>query len=286
MDFYQPSEKISNDGVLLSTVLLSATAILGGIAYGLFSAVFPIAYLRIFMPILFGYAFAYGILIILKISRLRSKKLRLRITLIITGVMYYVHWAFFILAVFKNESNPDYYNENLSFLTMPFEMAQIIADLYTYGLWEIAGITIQGFPLIIFWVFELLILFAMPYWIVVNYPIAPYSEQLDKWYGCYDLYKDFESIYDIQAIQQDIVADTVAAVTNLPHGSARNFSQISIYYLEHETRQFLSIFNVKSSMNGKNVKKQEVVHLIAIDTEAAKTLIKKFYAKKRFFFDY
>jgi len=169
---------------------------------------------------------------------------------------------------------------------LPIEVAQIISQIYKFGLWEFFGITFTGFPLLIIWLIEAFIIVYGPIKIIKDYAIPPFSILHKKWYSKYILSKDFESIFSENKIIEGLNNNPVAYVNTLEHGRANNHTRISVFLLKEETVQYLRFENVKKDRDGKNATITEIVSLFPIKSNEAKELIKKFYAKKIFILDY
>ncbi len=254
--------------------------------YGVIIAVSPLVYFNFFITVGFGLTLGYGVRIISKLSSIIDKKTSTKISLASGALGIYFSWVVYILYFLAQDSLFDSYFIEPFLVFNPIEVFQIITEINTHGLWEIFGIPFNGWILAIIWMIEAAIIMIVSTLVVKNQPQSPFSLRHDKWYKKYILHKDFESIALQENFRKDLATNCKEVIGLLGNGLAYHHAMISIFFLEEENEQYLTVENVRNDKSGKRINSTEVTHLLPISRDEAKELIEKYHGKKAFVFDY
>jgi len=274
--------KISNI-VIAFTVSFLWTAF-SSFIYGVLVAVIPFVYFNIFICGAFGLSIGYGVRVSAKLFVVTDKKISI-INSIINGILgVYLSWVVYLIFLSSGSSLlTELVNSSFLFFK-PGLVYQIISDINVYGAWGMFGAAINGTLLTIIWIMEAVIIVIISYFFLKKTPVFPFSSSLNKWYKKYSLSKDFESI----SMQKDFVnrlqSDCKTVISELEGGLAYHYATISIFYLENEETQYLTVENIRKDREGKSKNTVVVVHLLKITTSEAEDLIKKFHGKRSVFF--
>jgi hypothetical protein len=150
-----------------------------------------------------------------------------------------------------------------------------LGDIYNEGSWSIFGLTFKGIILGLIWLSEALFLTAIPIYIIYNLPIRPYSEDLDKWYSEKVLNYQFDYISRSREFMVNLKENPFEAIKNLKYGAAHRYCEVSIFFIENETTQYISIQNVFVGGSGSS-DKSEFIHLYGIDKKIAEKFLTEF----------
>lgn len=280
-----PKQPVTSKAILGIAIAIIWTFSVSSI-YGVVIAVSPLVYFNFFITLGFGMALGYGVRIISKLTSITSKSMSIKISFACGILGIYFSWVVYILYIVSQDAWFDAYFKDPLLVFNPYELFQIIMEMNAYGLWEIFGIPFKGWILTIIWLMEAGIIIAVSTLAVKNQPQSPFSFKHDKWYKKYILNKDFESIAMQEKFREDLAGNCIHVIDSLGNGLAYHFSMVSIFFLEEESKQYLSVENVRVDKNGKGKNATEVIHLLAISADEAKKLIDKYYGKKAFVFDY
>lgn len=280
-----PKEPVTSKAILGIAKAIIWTFLVSYI-YGVVIAVSPLVYFNFFITLGFGMALGYGVRIISKLTSITSKSMSVKISFTSGILGVYFSWGVYILYFVSQDTMFDAYFRDPFLVFNPYEVFQIILEMNVYGLWEIFGIPFKGWVLTIVWLMEAGIIITVSTLAVKNQPQSPFSLKKDKWYKKYILSKDFESIAMQEKFREDLAGNCIEVIDTLGNGLAYHFSMVSIFFLEEENKQYLSVENVRIDKNGKGKNATEVIHLLAISTDEAKKLMDKYYGKKAFVFDY
>ena len=91
----------------------------------------------------------------------------------------------------------------------------------------------------------------------------------------------------LNQFKEDLAKDVVSTIDNLSYGASNRYSEVSVYYLEDEEEQYLSVDTIFIENQGKGkTNTTPVVHLVKIDKNMANELMKKHGKKKQLLFNY
>jgi len=284
--YYTVSERKQPLNFTLAIGFSVLWTILMGFFYGIIIAFSPIVYINIFICLVFGLAIGYGVRFLSRMVKLKDKNTTVRIALLCAVVGLYASWVSYIVYFQETPSFSAILQLNAGLFFNPIAVVSIMGEINEYGLWEMFGMQFNGFILTIIWIFEALMILFVPFLMVRNMAEVPYSEKCKKWYKKHILQKDFEKIVLEKQFMEELERNKLETIQALGNGMAARFSRISIYYLDDEDTQYLSIENILRDGEGKKESSTPVVHLLKLTNSEAKELKKKYYAKKVFSLEY
>ncbi len=251
------------------------------------TALIPIIYFNWFITIGFGFVMAISLQIMAKLLKIRERKTRLSLIIFSLIVTYYSHWIAYLL-ILGLQKIPTFF-EFLNYWIYPNYFFSNISELNRIGAWSIgvSGLFVKGYVLTIIWIVEALILFFIGITYTNKFPQNPFSETLNKWYPKFRLEYNFAAIYSNNKIISDLKDNGIDLIFNMDRGLANKYTNISIFYLEGESKQYLSIDTISiNTRNGSSKNLTPVLKPIEINTIEAKELMVKFGSKKEFFLDF
>ena len=280
-----PQEK-SVPKTIMGNSFAAVWAFIIAFGYGVAIAVSPLVYINIFITAAFGMILGFGVRIATRIFKVTHKPtaLGMGVTAGVVGVIF--SWVSYIIYWIVDGSKIDAYFIDIAFVREPGVFIDMLMIMNAEGIWEIAGIPFNGWILTIIWIVEALMIIAISTLVVRNQNQSPFSIKLNKWYKQFILIKDFESIAMKEDFAQSVAVDCVKTIDDLGSGEAYHYSRISVYYLENEELQYLMAENVRKDRSGKSEKAIEVIPLVVISPEDARTIIDKFHGSSPSFFDY
>ena len=256
------------------------------IVYGLLSVSFPIPYFHPVFTFGFAIVLGVGVRVITKALKIVPRRISLTITLATSALAWYFQWVVYILFSIIGGDFLDVYISDSSLVFYPWEVARIMNILFTEGAWYIGEILFKGWPLLLFWFGEVIMLLVIPLYLVYKQPLSPFSTLTNKWYRKYVLHKDFESIAVKERFEEAIEISLTNTIDKLKNGGITYFCRISIFYLKDEEHQYLRVENISRDKTGKNERPLTVIDLYPISKEDTAYLMEKYHAKKAFYFDY
>lgn len=257
-----------------------------GFIYGIIIAFSPLVYLNIFICLGFGLALGYGTRFLSRLAKLIDKNTTVRISLMCALLGLYASWVSYIVYFQETPDLNATMNSNAWLFFNPIEVVSIMSQINKFGLWEIGGMAFNGFLLTIIWILEALIILLVPFLMVRNMPTIPYSEKCKRWYKKHIFQKDFEKIVMQKNFVEDLERNKLETIHSLGNGMATRFARVSVYFLEDEEYQYLSVENILRDGGGKKETSEPIIYLLRITTSEARELMKKYYAKKAFFLEY
>lgn len=256
-------------------------AIFLGFIYNFLIVTIPIVYVNVIISAGFGMILGYGIKFISRFTRIRNDRQNIILAAVVGFIGFYFQWIAYFVFLNYGEHSFQAYQENFDLFYNPAVFVEMLYGLSKVGSWEMFGIPFRDFPLWVIWGLEALLIIGIPILIAYKHPIVPFSENLNRWYPKYVLKNQFESISSQNKFKERLLHNCAETITNLSHGEAFRFSEVSLYYLKDEQGQYISIDNVfiEDRGKGKSVR-TPVVHLMRIDTNSADELMEKFGARK------
>lgn len=284
---YKHSGESNSFGFLAAFGLGAALAILLGFAYNFLIIMIPIVYINFFMSLGFGLILGYGVKFFSRIGKIRND-IQIYSLAGLAGYLGFVfQWIAYFVFLNSGEHSFQAYQNNLDLFYNPVLFLDLLLDLNKVGSWGMFGITFTDFPLWIIWGLEALLIIGMPVLITYKHPIVPFSENFNKWYPKYILKNQFEHISTQKQFKESLSQDVFGAIDHLHYGEPYRYSEVSIYYIEKEKTQFLSVDNVYISERGKGKHmRSSVVHLLEIEHKVAESIMEKYESKKQFALDY
>lgn len=247
----------------------------------------PFIYINFLITIGFGASLGYCAKFLSRLTQIRNSKHNIVLAGVIGFWGFYFQWFVYLVYLISNEYSIEAYQANMDILYKPVIFLDLIIQINRKGAWELFGLVFKDFPLWITWGFELILIIGIPLIIIIKHPIVPYSERLNRWYKKYTLKFEFERISTQNQFKENLMLNAEQTITNLSYGNPHRYSEISIYYLQDEQCQYLSVDNVLIENRGSGkTEKDSVVHLFQIENSVAKALMDKYGIKKQFVLDY
>ena len=282
------AEKNTNVLNLVIAIILSAiVSVFLGWIYSVMVYI-PIIYLNILIVVGVGYLLGISNTVLSKFLQIRDKRTRLLLIIFSVFVAYYSQWISFILQTYNSEFPS--FESYLSFWIYPQQFFKAIAEINKYGTWGFGmsdPIYVRGIFLSLIWFGEAAILFFISIVYVYRFPENPFSEKFNKWYPKIILDEEFENIYSANRFISQFEEQGIDKILNLKNGMAFQYSKVSIFYLEGEDKQYLSIEYVQ--IDKREPTKSDttvIVKPFEISTQDAKVLFGKFEVKKEFYLNY
>jgi len=283
---YKPVDNSNPINIGLAFVICLMLSLFLGWVYSL-TVLIPIIYFNWFITIGFGFVMAISLQVLAKLLKIRERKIRLYLIIFSLVIAYYSHWIAYLL-ILGLQKIPTVF-EFLNYWIYPKYFFSNISELNRTGAWSIgvSGLFVKGLVLTLIWIVEALILFFIGITYTNKFPQNPFSEMLNKWYPKFTLEYDFAAIYSKNKIISDFKDNGIDLIFNMDRGLANKYTSISIFYLEGESKQYLSIDTISiGTKNGSSKNTTSVLKPIEINTIEAKKLMSKFGTKKEFFLDF
>lgn len=283
--YYEPEDSLEYKNILTVIFVGVILSFFTSIIYTLLGAI-PLIYVKALITIGYGFSFGYIIKILSKIFKLKNFKSRMIALIPIVLIGYYFQWTHYIVNI-ATDGIPSF-KDFAYYSFSPNSFFIFINKLIQNGAWEVSNTLIKGFNLKLVWMVEFLLIIIVPILFVLKLPNNPYSESLNKWYPKYILTKEFEKIYSKARFVINLKKlGSQQMTTTLGRGRANNFSRISIFYLERESRQYIMVEKVEiTSGNNTKTKIETVVEPIEISTKEAKELMDIYEYKKESYLEF
>lgn len=273
--------KFSFPKIAIAVTIIIPLGYLLGYVYGLITSVMPFVYLNFICTVFLGTALGYVAIFSGYITKQTHRASEYLVTALGGIITWYFSWIAYVLSVFKDQftSLTDAYFSDFTLVFRPLDLFTIMSDINTHGLWEINDVPLNGFTLTFIWIVEALLIIGIPITLLSKQHERPFSFAHNKWYREFILDKDFASVYGRTDVRQGLKENPVHMLENIGFGKANLYTQVSIYYLEEESVQYLSLFDVRIDRNDKT-EKNEIIHMLEISTQDAKEIIDTWRAKK------
>ncbi len=249
--------------------------------YGAIGAVLPFVYVNFLIPIILAVILGYFTIAVNYFTKQTHRMSEFGVTAAFGLITWYFSWVAFILFLNRNEfdSVGQAYFHDFTLIFEPLEVFRIIGEIYKVGLWEFDGVAVNGSPLTFIWILEALILIIVPLILVFKQHIRPFSSAHNKWYREFILDKDFGSVYGRPQLKEDLKSEPIKTLEDITFGKANLYTQVSIFFLEEESTQFISLFDIRIDQKN-NKEKNEIIHMMEITSQDARTIMKNWHAKK------
>jgi hypothetical protein len=186
------------------------------------------------------------------------------------------------------EQFPDF-KDYLSYWVYPNGIVEAILEINKFGTWGIgtSGYLANGSTLSLIWLIEGAIIILVAIATVYQFPENPYSEKLNKWYPKIVLDEEFENMYSSKRFLKNLNEQNINYIIDLKSGLGSKYSKISIFYLESEDKQYLSVDSIYiNKSENSRLEITEIVKPIEISNLEAKKILQIFRTKKEFYLDY
>lgn len=280
--FYKESGNISALGLALSFLICSLLSLFLGYVYTAITILIPIIYFNFLITLGFGGILGIACKLIIRISHNRNRTSQFVQAIIIGILANYFQWITYIVYAYNGEFPAlTKYLSYLSLLNDQGSLFQAIIEINRIGMWSIFGLTFNGFALTIVWIFEALIIMAVPVISIYYFKSYPYSETLSKWYPKYTLFKDFESVAAVNMLLNGLQENPLKTIHEMGNGSGVRHTKIHLFYLKDENKQYLSFEKIYIEGQGKGkVNSTIVINNLAIDTQMANRILAEFEHKR------
>ncbi len=282
---YKATSKTNIINLITASLFCAVISFLLGWIYSI-NIFIPFVYLKALITFGFGITLVYLIQIVSKYFKIIDKNSRLIILIISILIGFYSMWISFVVLVYFNEGFPTFFNY-INYWIYPSNIFEAISELNSLGVWEIKNSIVKGNYLTFVWIVEFLVLSIIPILRVLRFPDNPFSDKFNKWYEKKILKEEFEPIYSANVFIKKIKEEGIESILNLATGFSQKHSKISIFYIEGEDKQYLTVDNIYIEVKN-NSKKQatKIINSIEISNIEAKKLFAKFDTEKEFYLDY
>ncbi|MBI2678074.1 MAG: hypothetical protein HYX28_04785 [Candidatus Koribacter versatilis] len=180
--YYQHSGKYSVTGALYAVVVGSVIACACAFVYAYIIVYCPIVYLNALIALGFGAVIGYMCAAMLKQKKVRSDAVAVGITLVVTTVAYYFHWAVWVWALARRGEEPVPFIGLVGLTIFPKLLWEALRAINVEGAWTLRGSAVSGVALWIVWASEL----AAIYWCSLKTAFShmdehPFCETCEEW---------------------------------------------------------------------------------------------------------
>ena len=278
--FYQEPLSESLKSIALVLIFITIWSLFFSYAYALFIAYSPLIYINFIACFAFGISIAYGVKIATSLLPIFKSKTAFKIAIIASLLSVYFSWAFYMLQ-FVSESTM-LHNNTLEYLYIfnPINWLNTLLEINNFGLWSLFGANFTGTVLWLIWLVEATIITSLAIGLNFESNLVLYSKMLNKKYQNFILDKDFKPMYATEEFKKDLFENCIETIKNLEFGGASYYAEISIFFLEREEKQYLSIENI-TSINSQSKSRKKVITHLQISTKEAQMLMQMFKTRKQ-----
>ena len=177
--YYKHSGMFSTIGLVLGALLAAVGSLLAAWLYAYAIYYIPFIYINVILTGGFGFALAIINVHTMRGAKLRNAHLFAVMTLLVTGVAFYGHWAAWIGIALRAS---DVEIMGLDVAVQPGAMWATILDINSVGAWSIFGIDFSGLPLWGVWFLEGAIVFGLSLGLGHSkFQDIPFCEKCESW---------------------------------------------------------------------------------------------------------
>jgi len=246
-----PLRKYTESGIapplnILGLLIVALAASLAlGFVYNVLIQFISFVYVNVLILFGFGYALGYLSRWLNLLFKIRSKKISIIITAIISILTVYIQWACFMYIYFTEDLTPFQDIEAiLRILSQPNLLIETIIEINTYGTWIISETPINGSILWWIWLGEALLLIAIPLRLYMLFDIIPFSEADNRWYKKNKIDKEFEYIVLRKDFIKSFAENPVESLRDLGKADPLRYSNVYIYSDKNMRSFLIEIENV------------------------------------------
>lgn len=278
---YQTSGNYPLTGWIATIALTAIITTICAFIYSIAVSYIPIIYFNALMTAALGLVIGYSTYFISRIFLIRNNRIRFVIAISIAIWAIIFQWYVHLFVITRGiNSIQNIFNEG-PFLFDFKNLKIIFSRLYIHGSWAAFGFPVSGLYLLSIWLVEALIILGSPILILLNNPIPPFSEKLNKWYSKITLSQDFAYISAINSFINELRNSKGQNLFHYPKGDGNRHSLITIYYVKHEPQAFLCADNIYITKGqGSNKDVDPIVRFIKIPVETAEQLITRYGKRK------
>jgi hypothetical protein len=277
---YTPSNHINPAGHLLAVILSVTIGILCGYGYGVFTNFSPSIYLNFFACLICSGILGYTTILIIRVAHIRNRKSFIALSLLSATVGFISQWLVF-LHILTNESFPSLPDMlmDIRILFIPGLYTGLLPELFRLGSWSVVGIPVRDWGLMVVWLIEMGIFYAVPLLMLIRYTPLPYAETQKNWYPKFILHQDFASVSSSIGIAQALNNNLIETIDLLGKGSGNRYSKIEVFYSPLDSQQYLTIKRCHIDHKGKK-QTEHIITALAITNTEASTLLRTYPNKK------
>lgn len=234
INYYKPSGKYSTLSpiYLLLTCSIIVPCLSWLYAYAIWYC--PFVYINFFFTLGFGVLIGVAVhFIVIGLGRVRNPRIAILFGIFAGILGLYLHWAIWIDLAINAEggegivaSHVDY-NQLRGLVLDPAELFRIATLINGQGLWSIFKMTFSGFPLLVVWLAESVIILALPPITGLLKAKKPFSEKQGKWAREIKL-NPFS--YPSPEMVESIKAGELSSLRNLERGSKdAHHSEVTLF---------------------------------------------------------
>ncbi|MGK0315641.1 MAG: hypothetical protein ACI86M_001873 [Saprospiraceae bacterium] len=280
LNFYQETNNLNLNKMLIPLGVGIVGSIILGFLYASLVYFIPFPYLTFFVAIGLAMAIGLSARLLIRIFRITGKKNRILLVCIVVIFTYYFHWVAYLLLFFKEGGiTLSGYLAHLSWILLPdFSFFSSINQLASDGAWSMFGILFAGIILVIVWMLELAIIFALAIRTGKNYSLIPFSAKFNSWYPKFTLSEQFEHIASVKYVEKQIQdANIIGFISNLNLGQGFAYTRIHIYFNKKEQHQYLTLEKVNIERRGKGkINVSPILQHLRISTLEAETILQNY----------
>lgn len=280
--FYEESGQTNLLGMVFAYTAVIVFTFIMGFLYEVFIRIIPFVYINFLLTFGYGAAVGFFVMLISRIVKCRSRKGRIFLVAFAGLAANFFQWAAFFSYITDMQipTIKEYFYQ-IEMCLNPDYLFDFLGFVMKYGVWGFSGGTVNGFLLAIVWAVEALMIWGIAIAIVWKSPKRPYSELHGKWYERRIIDHDFEFIAIGKRMVEKLTENPLIAIQSLQKGDAYRHTQISLFYLENENTQYLTIEKVYVDRKNSGKKKTELlVNNFAIDSMTAREIMNTFPYRK------
>jgi len=254
----------------LSAVWTLATSSL----YGIIVAISPAIYFNFIACIGFSVLLGFSIQTIAKVAKLIDRNSAVKLGVFSGILAYYSQWIAYLLFMQENITGTERIEYFFTMFINPAFVFSSITEVFTIGMRELSHFSFSKLIYGLVLVIEAGIILQVPFIMVQNQAIVPFSTKYNKWYKKYVFKNNIKGIVNSKEFCSGLKPNTYDFIKNVEKSQAGTNSIISIFFLEGENQQYISANNLQENNN------QDAINLLPISSEEASSIIKSYNAKK------
>lgn len=256
-----------------------------GFFYAVFIFYIPIIYANFLVTTVAAMTAGYATQILTRLANIRCRQHRIGLSIFAGLVLWYSSWtAFFLILETEHPSFGQYYLDALHWLN-PVNFLNAVLVIAETGAYNIGSIPVNGLLAYAVWLLEFGVLLGLPFFVFGRKQVAPFSEDLNKWYGRFKLEPDFQFIAGSSSFIEQFQSIGPEVIEQMDKGRAERHAKFIVYYLPDEKQQFLGAENVEYDSTQKRSKSSWVHAPVTISSEEAQDLMQRYHAKKEFWIE-
>ena len=182
--YYEHSGKFSLMGVVMAILMGSLIGCVGGFLYAYIILYCPIIYINLLLTVGFGLVMGALCASQLKRYKVRSDKVAVVVSIVVTTISYYFSWAVWLWALIRRDGGDVGLLDLLGETLQPWLVLALMARVNAIGAWTLgsSGSAVTGWGLALVWLGEAAIIYGCA--VAAGYGAmdkAPFCETCDEW---------------------------------------------------------------------------------------------------------